>query len=83
MDSLIAQQLKNIPLQTTCTLDNGHGRIEERRYWITDSIDWLHQKKDWEGLKSIGVVESVRDVGRKVTTERRYYKFITNECCSI
>lgn len=73
MDSLINQQLKNKPMQTTQTLDKGHGRIEERRYWITDSIDWLPKKQDWEGLKSIGVVESIRSIGEKVTTERRYY----------
>lgn len=73
MDSLIAQQLKNIPMQKTQTLDKDHGRIEERNYWITDSIDWLSQKKEWKGLKSIGVVESTRWIGEKVTTERRYY----------
>lgn len=73
MDSLITEQLKNITIETTKTLDKGHGRIEERRYWITDSIDWLPQKKDWEGLKTVGVVESTRYIGDKVTTERRYY----------
>jgi predicted transposase YbfD/YdcC len=73
MDSLISQQLKNKPMQTLQTLDKDHGRIEERRYWITDAIDWLSQKKDWEGFKSIGVVESSRSIGEKVTTERRYY----------
>lgn len=73
MDSLISEQLKNKPIQTTKTLDKGHGRIEERRYWITDSIDWLPQKNDWQGLKSIGVVEATRYIGEKISTERRYY----------
>lgn len=74
MDSLIAQQLKNRPMQTTHTLDKGHGRIEERHYWITDSIDWLSQRPDWEGLKSVGVVESIRYIGEKESSpERRYY----------
>ena len=73
MDSLIMQQFKNRPIQTTKTLDKGHGRIEERHYWITDSIDWLPQIKDWEGLKSIGVVESTRHIGENITTEHRYY----------
>jgi predicted transposase YbfD/YdcC len=73
MDSLISEQLKGQPIQTTKTLDKGHGRIEERRYWITDSIDWLPQKKSWQGLKSIGVVEATRYIGEKITTERRYY----------
>jgi predicted transposase YbfD/YdcC len=73
MDSLMTQQLKNRPIQTTQTLDKGHGRIEERHYWITDAIDWLDQKKDWEGLKSVGVVESTRHIGENMTTEHRYY----------
>ena len=73
MDSLIAQELKNKPIETTHTLDKGHGRIEERHYWVTDAIDWLSQKKEWEGLKSIGVVEATRYIGEKITTERRYY----------
>ena len=73
MDSVIAQELKNKPVGTAYTLDKGHGRIEERRYWVTDDIDWLSQKKDWEGLKSIGVVESIRHIGEKISRERRYY----------
>lgn len=73
MDSLIAQELKNKPIETTHTLDKGHGRIEERHYWVTDAIDWLSQKKDWEGLKSVGVIEATRYIGEKITTERRYY----------
>lgn len=73
MDSIIDEQLKKIPLETCTTLDKGHGRIEDRKYWITESIDWLPQKKLWAGLNSIGVVESTRHIGDKVTKERRYY----------
>jgi predicted transposase YbfD/YdcC len=73
MDSLITQELKNTPVETTHTLDKGHGRIEERRYWVTEVVDWLAQKKDWSGLKSVGVVEATRQIGEKTTTERRYY----------
>lgn len=73
MDSLIDEQLKNKPVQKTQTIDKDHGRIEERHYWVTDSIEWMTQKQEWEGLKSIGVVEATRYVGDKKTTERRYY----------
>ena len=37
-------------------IDGDHGRIEIRRYWITEDIAWLRQKKDWCGLKSIRMV---------------------------
>lgn len=55
------------------TLDKGHGRIEKRKYYITEDIDWLAMKGDWSGLKSIGMAirESVENDKR--TVERRYY----------
>lgn len=55
------------------TIEKGHGRIETRRYWITDETEWLTQKGDWAGLASIGIVESTRDEGEKTSTERRYF----------
>jgi predicted transposase YbfD/YdcC len=55
------------------TVDKDHGRIETRRYWITEQIDWLADKDQWEALRSIGMVEAVREVAGTVTTQRRYY----------
>jgi predicted transposase YbfD/YdcC len=55
------------------TTEKDHGRIDIRRYWITENIDWLYQKDDWKGLKSIGFVESERIIGDKTTKERRYF----------
>lgn len=73
LDSIIDGQLKKSAHQTISTLDKGHGRIEERHYWMTESIDWLPQKEFWKGLKSIGVVEAIRHIGDKTSVERRYY----------
>ena len=61
--------------------DDGHGRVEVRRAWVTDEVRWLGEEllSLWPGLAggSIGVVESVRqdlgDLSGKVTTERRYF----------
>ena len=57
------------------TVTGDHGRIENRRYWMTDNIDWLLQKKDWAGLKSIGMVEyeSVAKASGEITVERRFF----------
>ncbi len=55
------------------TVEKDHGRIETRRYWITSQIDWMADRPDWEGLKSIGMVESVRAIEGKTTSERRFY----------
>jgi hypothetical protein len=35
------------------TVDGEHGRIEVRRCYVTDDIEWLRQKADWRGLASI------------------------------
>jgi len=55
------------------TIDGDHGRIETRRYWITSEIEWIHDKGKWKGLKSIGMVESIRCIGEKTSVEVRYY----------
>lgn len=55
------------------TIDKGHGRIETRRYWQSSDIDWIHDKKLWKSIRTIGMVESIRCVKRKNTIQRRYY----------
>lgn len=55
-------------------VEKGHGRIETRRCWATEDIDWLEQKADWAGLKSIVRVEAVREiVGQQPSRESRYF----------
>lgn len=54
-------------------IEKGHGRIETRRYWQSTDIGWFADRGEWEGLRSVGVVESVREIGDQTTTERRYY----------
>jgi len=61
------------------TVDGDHGRIETRRYWITSDIEWLGAKASWSNLQSIGMVESCREMGDKVASERRY--FLTSVPC--
>jgi len=54
-------------------VDKGHGRIEIRKYTAIDQILWMNSGKDWEGLKSIVMVESTRIIGDKTTIETRYF----------
>lgn len=55
------------------TLEKDHGRIETRRCWVTEEIGWLEQKDKWKNLKSVVMVEAIREViGKEKTVERRY-----------
>ena len=51
----------------------GHGRIETRRIWTTDWMDWYGDRKNWKGLRSFVCVESIREVDGQTSTYRRYY----------
>jgi len=55
------------------TVEKDHGRLEIRRYYQSQELDWFADCSKWEGLKSVGMVESVREVEGKSTVERRYY----------
>jgi len=53
--------------------ERGHGRTETRKYYITDEIHWLIQRPQWDQLRSLGMVESTRELQGVVTTERRFF----------
>ena len=62
------------PLAYQETVEKDHGRLETRRYWQSGDVGWFAGRAEWEGLRSVGVVESVRQVGQAPpTVERRYY----------
>lgn len=50
-----------------CTVEKAHGQLERRKYYQTGEIKWLSGRKEWKGLKSIGMEEKGE---RK---ENRYY----------
>jgi hypothetical protein len=54
-------------------VSKGHGRIETRRYWMMGNTEYLIGTQKWSGLKSIGIVESQREMNGKVSIEQRYY----------
>lgn len=60
-------------IDTWETIDGDHGRIEIRKYTLVSDIEWLQGKENWDGLRSIGMVETIRDTGEKLNTEKRYY----------
>jgi predicted transposase YbfD/YdcC len=55
------------------TAEKGHGRVDIRSAALSTNLDDIFVKSNWPGLKAIGVVESIRAVGEKVSTENRYF----------
>jgi predicted transposase YbfD/YdcC len=56
--------------------DLGHGRKEERRYWLLqlpEGLAWQDERGEWAGLQSIGRVESVRTSAGGTSQAVRYF----------
>ena len=53
--------------------DGGHGRVEIRRIWTTEWLDWYDGRSVWAGLGSFICVENTRRVGENTSVERRYF----------
>ena len=51
----------------------GHGRVEVRRYWISNMLDTISKPKRWCSLKNIGMVEAERYIDGKTSLETRYF----------
>ena len=61
-----AIERKKTHLVWTETTDTGHGRVEVRRYWQTQKLERFADRPEWEGLRSVGVVEAgARSTGSK------------------
>jgi predicted transposase YbfD/YdcC len=54
-------------------IDKGHGRLETRRYWVTEPLETLPEAHKWAGLRSIGQVERICWQNGQETSERRYF----------
>ena len=59
--------------QELTTTERGHGREDERTYLQLPAPKGLPGRKEWKGLKSIGVVTSRRRTKGEESIEIRYY----------
>jgi predicted transposase YbfD/YdcC len=57
----------------TKKIDYGHGRIEIRKVYVSDKIDWLDKDNNWKNLSSISMIECERIIKGEKTNERRYF----------
>ncbi|OGV37673.1 MAG: hypothetical protein A3E88_06760 [Legionellales bacterium RIFCSPHIGHO2_12_FULL_35_11] len=54
-------------------IDKGHGRIETRQCFVSDQINWLSQKEQWAGLKTLVMIEETQEINGTPSMERRYF----------
>jgi len=75
LDEAILEDFSGLNHDFVQRVDGDHGRIETRRVWMTDQVQHLPQfiLNDWTALASVAVVESVREINGKSSTERRYF----------
>lgn len=81
LDEMILEKFAGVRHGFAKSVEGDHGRIETRRVWVTDQLeDWLspEQRDRWTGLRSVAVVEAMREIPLQgttqgISTERRYY----------
>ena len=49
------------------------GVVETRRYWTLGDLQGIDEAEHWAGLKTIGMVQSVRECDGKTSSEYRFY----------
>jgi predicted transposase YbfD/YdcC len=75
LDEMILEKFDGVEHVYHESTEAGHGRIDTRKVWATDQIDWLARRGEWKNLTSVAVVESIRrHVGSgEVEINRRYF----------
>ena len=68
-----ANGFKDTTISRHETVDGDHGRIETRTYTAIHDVEWLQERHNWPGLSGVVMVESQREIDRKVTQETRFY----------
>jgi predicted transposase YbfD/YdcC len=68
-----AKDFKDTTISRHQTVDGDHGRIETRTVTVIHDINWLQERHQWPGLKSVVMVESTRETGPSIERETRFY----------
>jgi predicted transposase YbfD/YdcC len=67
---------KSADCDNKLTSDKGHGRVEQREYWLETEINFLKDVPEielWHNLKSVGMVKTVVEKAVKTSFEIRYF----------
>lgn len=72
-----SQAMKVSPEESGCDYwvseERTRGRTEKREVWACSELDWLPQKPEWSGLRSIVCLRSTRTTSKGTSLEHRYY----------
>ena len=55
------------------TIDGNHGRIETRRSTVGSDTEWIRDRHQWPGLKTVIMTEYTRETGGKAETVTRFH----------
>lgn len=76
-ENFFNQALQVTPEEAGCdhyvNEEKSRGRHEIREVWVTNELEWLPQRENWQGLKSFVCLRSTRIIKEKKTVEFRYY----------
>ena len=72
-EDALTRDFQGVPHDLWEQSEKDHGRIEIRRCWTIEDIDWLIARHDWPGLRSIAMIESRRILNGQETMERRFF----------
>lgn len=72
-DDQMACNFQDIQADCFESVSGEHGRVEVRKYYATEDIEWIRQQHAFEGFRSVAMVESFRTVNDQTSTHRRIY----------
>ena len=73
MDCQIQDDFANCPVSRYIEVEQGHGRLESRTYYQMTAPSYLHGRREWKGLKTIGAAVRVYEENGVEKSDTRYY----------
>lgn len=73
IEDYVQDEVSRKSMERESKTEKSRNRIEKRTAYITDDIEWLPNKDEWEGLRSIGAVHTEFEVKGVKTEEWHYY----------
>lgn len=73
LDCHLRDDFADCPVSRYVEAEEGHGRLEERRYYQMTAPDYLSGRSAWKGLKTIGAAVRICHENGVQTTDTRYF----------